>query len=102
MVRGSPMFDMRRREFITLLGGAAAWPLAASGQQSAMPVIGLFRSGLLPERDATLRVTAFHQGMKESGYAKTSPSRIARPQVADLLRRQVALIVGNTPRGSRP
>jgi putative ABC transport system substrate-binding protein len=97
---------VKRREFISLLGGAtaSAWPLGARAQQPAMPVIGLFRSGLLPERDATLRVTAFHQGMKESGYVhgqnvaieNRSAERLA-PQVADLLRRQVALIVGNTP-----
>src|SRR5262245_62510955 len=97
---------MRRREFITLLGGtAAAWPLTVHAQQTATPVIGFLRDVSLPLPD---RVTAFHQGMKETGYVEGQnfavEYRSAEGQtdrlpllVADLLRRQVALIVGNTP-----
>ena len=99
---------IERRKFLATLGGAAAaWPLAARAQQPAMPVVGFLRSGILPEPDATHRVTAFHQGMKETGYVEGQnvaiEYRSAEGQtelpllVADLLRRQVALIVGNTP-----
>src|SRR5438093_10526157 len=97
---------MRRREFITLLGGATAvWPLAARAQQAGTPVVGFLRDASLPASDR--RVTAFHQGMKETGYVEGQnvaiEYRSAEGQtdrlpllVADILRRQVALIVGNT------
>ena len=61
---------MKRREFITLLGGAAAWPLAARAQQAAMPRVGFLRDATFPEPDETHRVTAFQQGMKATGYVE--------------------------------
>ena len=57
---------MRRREFITLLGGATAWPLAALAQQPAIPVIGYLDSRS-PEAVQN-RLRGFHQGLKEAGY----------------------------------
>jgi putative tryptophan/tyrosine transport system substrate-binding protein len=101
------MSGMGRREFVALLGGAAAaWPIAARAQQPAVPVIGFLRSDSLAE--ATDLVDALHQGLKEGGYVegqnvaiefRWAECRIDRLPllVADLLRRQVALIVGNTP-----
>jgi len=59
---------MRRRGFITLLGGAAVWPLAARGQQSAVPVVG-FMSSRSPEDSAHL-VAAFRRGLAEGGFVE--------------------------------
>jgi ABC-type uncharacterized transport system substrate-binding protein len=59
---------MRRREFVGLLGGAAAWPLAAHAQQQALPVVGFLRPGS-PEPNAHL-VAAFHKGLGETGYVE--------------------------------
>jgi putative ABC transport system substrate-binding protein len=97
----------KRREFVALLGGAATWPIAAGAQQAATPVVGFVHAGA-PEANAN-NVRAFRKGLGETGYVEGRNVLIEyqwaygdfaryRELVAELVRRQVAVIV--TPLGT--
>jgi ABC-type uncharacterized transport system substrate-binding protein len=100
------MLDLRRRHFITLLAGAAAWPLAVRAQQPAMPVIGYLNLGS-PESDAS-RLTGLRRGLNQTGYVEgrnlVIEYRWAGNQAdrlpalaADLVQLRVAVIVSPGP-----
>jgi putative tryptophan/tyrosine transport system substrate-binding protein len=98
------MLNLKRRDFITLLGGAASWPLAASAQQATMPVIGILAMAA-PEANA-IRLRAIREGLRTGGYVEGQNVKIeyrwAEPPTgrlpalaAELVNRQVAVIVAS-------
>src|ERR1700719_1015732 len=98
--------DMQRREFITLVGGAAAWPLAARAQQPAIPVVGFLPVGS-PDAGAS-RAAVFRKGLNETDYVEGQKVTVEYNYIegqydrlpalmADMVRRRVAVIATVSP-----
>src|SRR6266478_5217669 len=93
-------FDqLKRRAFITLLGGAVAWPLAARAQQAALPVVG-FLSSRSPG-ESTSVVAAFQQGLRETGFVEGQNLAIAFRWAEGRYDKSRRAAVGSTVRGGR-
>src|SRR3974377_323229 len=93
---------MRRREFITLVGAGALWPLALLAQQAAMPIIGFLHSGSLEQNGQ--RLAAYRKGLRDAGFVEGKNAAIEfrwaeghedrlPAFAADLVRRRVAVII---------
>ena len=98
---------MKRREFITLVGGAAAWPAVAQAQQPAMPTIGVLMATAEDDPDSKARLLAFIQGLNAAGWTEGRNMRVesrwiggdperARLLVAELVSLKPTVILANT------
>ena len=94
------MLSIRRREFITLLGGAAAWPLGARAQQRSLPVVGWLSDS--SAEDSAPRLAAFREGLEQAGFIERQNVAIEYRRAGgayDRLPRFAAELVGRRPGG---
>src|SRR5262249_24189036 len=100
------MFDMKRREFISLLGGATAWPLAVHAQAKSVRRIGVLMGLVASDPEAQSRVVAFENGLRELGWVKgrnlsieyrwAGDGNVLRDHAAELLAMTPDLILANS------